>query len=468
MFKKEEKKLKDEIEIIDLDDNNEEQIEEQTQKKKVVKRKLKKGLLAQTIFCILSLFFIIGCFIYYGIRFYKYYHIFNPKDENGKAVSLISNHITSNATFVYEGDGLYLTNGNYIYKGINVDNYIKYSGFMWRIIKINEDKTIDIVLDESINNLKWNSTISNFNDTDISKYLNEVFLSNLNKDLLTNTIVCNDDINDINEISCNKTDSKKLVRLLNINEFLNSKSNEKSYISDGTNIWLSSKGSKKILTINSDNLSYADPTFAYYIKPVVTLKNTNQLLDGKGTKESPYIIEKETKDIFYGDHIKLGQDIWTVYDMDKDTLKLTLTNLYKEGLKTYRFDLNTNKYNPENKSSLAMYLNKDFYESLSYKDKLLETEWYIGEYNDSYMNIYTDIVKSKVGIPSIVDFKFDKEASNYYILNGAPEGKNYLYADGLIETKGTLSRGIKPCINIKKTKIKTGDGSVKTPYELED
>ena len=70
--------MKDEdIEILDLDDNidKEEKNGKKTSKKGKKtgkKRRLKKGLI-QTVFCLASLIFIIGCCIFYGSRLIKYY-----------------------------------------------------------------------------------------------------------------------------------------------------------------------------------------------------------------------------------------------------------------------------------------------------------------------------------------------------------------------------------------------------------
>lgn len=448
------------IEIIDIFD-------EIPKTKQIVKKKLKKGLVIQASFWFISLAFIIGCFIFYGIRFVKYYKLFNPKDENGKAVQLIGNHITSGATFVYEGEGLYLMNGNYIYKGKEVNNYVKYSNFIWRILKINEDKSIDIILDDSINNLKWNNKISSYSDSDINTYLNDYFLNMLNKDLLTNTTVCDDIINTTNEIKCSKPDTKNMVRLLNVDEFLNSKADDKTFITNGNSIWLSSRGDTKAWTINEESISYADVTNTYEVKPVVRLKSTNQVYSGKGTKDSPYVIEKETKEVKIGSHVKLGDDIWTVYDIKDKNLMLSLTTLYKNGTKTYRFDTKTNTYNPANDSSLAKYLNGEYYESLSYKEKLIDTTWYTGEYKDSYKDIMEKTVNAKVGLTSIIDLKLD-DATSYYLLNGLDNNKIYLYDNELIESKPTLSRGMKPSICIKNTKIISGDGTIDSPYVLED
>ena len=47
--------------------------------------------------------------------------------------------ILANTSLVYEGNGAYRINGNTIYKGENVDNYVSFSNMLWRIIKIKSD-----------------------------------------------------------------------------------------------------------------------------------------------------------------------------------------------------------------------------------------------------------------------------------------------------------------------------------------
>lgn len=467
-MKKSNKKV-EEVEVIDIfEELPKEKKTKKKNKGKPQKRKLKKVLLFQTIFCGISILFVIGCCIFYGSRLIKYYRIYNPKDENGKSIELLGNHILNNSSFVYEGEGIYLINGSNIYKGENVNNYIKYSNLLWRILRINEDKSLDIILEDSVNSLKWNNTITEYSKSDINMYLNDVFLKNINKDLITNTSVCKDIIDDVAKISCNEIDSSNYVRLLTIDEFLNSKIEDKTFISNDNNIWLSSRGSNNAWTINGTSLSYAEVNNAYNVKPVVTLKNSNQISSGTGSKEEPYIIKEESSEIKISDYIKLGEDIWTVYSIEEDTIRLSMSNAYKSGNTTYRFDLNSNKYNPDNKSSLAKYLNENFYNSLSYKDIIIESDWYIGEYNDSYKDIYSEKVTAKVGLSSIADLKFDTDVSNYYLLNGTKENKIYLFGNDLIESKVVLSRSIKPSICIKTKKVKSGTGILTDPYILEE
>lgn len=460
------KDIDEELEIIGEDDLikkvdniNIEEEKPLIKKKTVKKKKLKKKLLAQTIFCGVSVLFIVGCFVFYGIRFFKYYRLFNPKTSSGKSVSLLSNYVNKNSNIVYEGSGAYKVKGALIYKGDKVDNYLEYSGLTWRIIKINQDNTIDLVLDDEINELIWDSEIKDFKDSDVSSYLNNYFIKYLNKDMLSKTTVCEDIINDITKISCEKTYQENYVRLLDINEYLNSK-DESTYIGTGKNIWLENRGEESAWNINNDNVSYSPTDNGYLIKPVVTLKNTTPLISGKGTLEEPYVIEEKTDKVTVGKYVKIDNDLWNIYDIDDDKIYLSLVG----STNTYRFDVDSNIFNPEKEYSIGKYLNNEFYNSLSYKDLLLENEWNIGKYTKSYKDIESEKVKSKVGLLSITDLKFGDD-TNYYLLNGTENG-SIIYGEMLLESKTGLSRTIKPTISIKTRKL-SGEGTKEKPFTLE-
>ena len=73
----------------------------------------KNSFYIQLVFVIISAIFILGCCIFYGIRFVKYYKIFNPKTEEGEKVTLIGNAITEKAQIKTDGDGLYKIGSGY-------------------------------------------------------------------------------------------------------------------------------------------------------------------------------------------------------------------------------------------------------------------------------------------------------------------------------------------------------------------
>ena len=174
-------------------------------------------------------------------------------------------------------------------------------------------------------------------------------------------------------------------------------------------------------------------------------------------------IEKDNNDIQVGDYITLGEDKWVVYEISKKNIKLTTADLLD---KTYRFDLNSTVYNPETVNSIGYYLNNTYYNSLSYKDKLIESEWYVSNYKTSYKDVETDKVKAKVGLLNVSDLKLNSKLSDYFLLNGNDTGV-YLYGNELITSKVAIYRSIRPAIMIKKSKVASGNGSIDKPFILE-
>ena len=471
----------DDIEVLELEDvpvlriekyneidSVQNEVKEDSKKKKkkhnAKKATNKKVLAFQYIFCSISLIFIIGCFIFYGSRLFKYYRIYNPKPAGGAAVSLISNEITSKSEIVYEGSGLYISGGNYIYKGNVNNNYLKYNNLLWRIVKINKDDTIDIILDDYINVFNWDSNNNEYIKSNIYNYLNDYYLKRLNKNLLTSFSVCTDKFDKLSELACNNKSDNNYVGLLDVSNFLNSIVDGESYlVNDSEIFWLSNQGSEKIWHTNGVNVSMSEGHNFYEVRPMVTLKATTILYDGDGSKENPYTIE-EKNSIGIGSYVKLGEDLWVVYDMEDNIRMTAVNNLEKQ----YHFSYSEVAYNTSDEGSLAEYLNTTYLESLSYKNLIVESEWYNGAFNNSYEDITSEKVKAKVGILNLLDIKIDSNVNNYLLMTADKKGLVYTYGEVLKSGKSTIYRNVRPCISISKdVKIESGLGSVDNPYVLE-
>ena len=301
--------IKEEVKDSKNDKKKKEKKEKKSKEKKPKKEKVKKPvnkavLACQIIFCSLSVLFILGCMYYYGSRMIKYYKIYNPKTEDGEVIELLGNSIITNSSLVTSGEGLYRVSGQYIYKGENVDNYVLFGNNLWRITRVNSDGSLELV-SEYINALNWNKEITTYSDSDIRKYLNDVFLKTLDKDMLIETSYCTDIISDINSVTCKESNREDYVRLLGITEFLNSQVDGKTFINTTSdNIWLYNSSEEEVWHISGSNVSSSKSNNGYLIKAVVTIKNSVTLLKGKGTKEEPYIIEKN-KDVRVGYYVKL-------------------------------------------------------------------------------------------------------------------------------------------------------------------
>lgn len=471
--------MTEEVNLSEIREENKEKMQEdkkKTKEKKSKKEKIKKektkkekkkiskkSRIIQTCFSLVSLIFILGCFIFYGSRLIKYYKIYNPKNEKGQAVTLIASSLTDNVAYQTEGEGLYRINGSSVFKGENVNNYFKYSGFVWRIVSINADGTIELVLNDSINSLMFNDKKTDFTNSDINKYLNEKFIKVLDVEYLTKTSYCLDEAESLDKITCTNTNTDNYVRLLGVTEFVNAKADNKNYLIDDSSYWLYNTSNEKVWGTNSDNVSLFDSNELNNVKPVVRLKNSNVLLGGTGTVEDPYYVEKNKKELAVGKYVKLDNDKWFIYDADDKTISLSaVTNLSS----VYRFSNVKNVFDVEDTTSIAHYLNNGYLESLSYKDILNMQKLNIGEYQTSYKDVEKQTIEAKVGMYSIEDLKIN-DGSMYYLLTPAADGLVYYNSDSLIPSKITLSRSIKPTININKQKISSGEGTLEDPYVLE-
>ena len=462
----------DDIEILDIFNNKKEsdtktrvsRLEEKEKdtkgsnevKMKKKKRKL-KGTKFQLVFCLISAIFILGCIGFYGYRFIKYYRIYNPKVDSGDGSVLLAKDIVGKSEFAIDDeDGLFSSGGNYIYKGDVKNNYLKYNNMLWRIVRINADNSIDIILDDYITLLPWDSKVVPFTESEIYKYINNDFLDLLDKDMLNMTTFCTDKLSDLAKITCEGHNSDSYVKLLDVANYLNSVNKSKSYLTSADEIfWLADYSDEKIWHTNGINVSQSLSNSFYEIRPMVRLKSTTVYKDGDGTKEKPFIVGKEDK-LSVGSKVILGEDKWIVYD-NKDNIKLM-----REDVLPKQLDFDKEKVTYKD-SSLMKYLNETYLDSLSYKDMIIEDTWYIGEYKNSISDIKSDSVKAKVGIPNLLDYKFNSSVKAYFT-STTNEERIFVYENPLRPGKNTTYRSIRPCITISKesaNKLKYVDGVFK-------
>jgi len=85
----------------------------------------------------------------------------------------------------------------YYFRGNVINNYVRFAGMDWRIVKINEDKTVKLILDRTTENMvKMNENEStDFSSSSMSLYLDEWYNTKLKDydDSITSTNYCLDD-----------------------------------------------------------------------------------------------------------------------------------------------------------------------------------------------------------------------------------------------------------------------------------
>ena len=69
------------------------------------------------------------------------------KNNTINSIELALENIIANEKIVTSGYGLYAVNGNYVYRGELVNNYVKFGKTLWRIVKITSNNNIVLISD---------------------------------------------------------------------------------------------------------------------------------------------------------------------------------------------------------------------------------------------------------------------------------------------------------------------------------
>ena len=436
-----------------------------------------KKLNFQKVFCFISFLFILSCCIFYGTRFLKLF-IENRKEEISEKNSLAKVLKETNE----KNENFKSVNGQTYFVGKEEKNYLLYSNILWRIVKLNDDNSITVISDNAITSLAFGKAES-FLDSQIFNWLNKtdkeysgILEKSLNKDYLQKTVACTSKTDELTNNPCKEEFKDNYFTLLSIADYLNVGSKD-SYLSNQEYFYLSNMTSdnKTWYIDDTGNGKIGTGNDVIGIRPVLTIKANVDYVDGDGTKDKPYTIEKENN--IFGSYVKLGDDIWRVYENNDGILKLMLNDYLKVNGNnlTYRYSNNSSYHNDTASGSIAYYLNNDFLNKLSYKDKIKERKWSNGYYNSTtdfdYTNSLKTEVDTKVALMSIGNIFLNPELHNYFTMTGSKEKSNMVYI--VAEDKKYYPRqigssvNVVPTISIEKSLLTKGNGTKNSPFEME-
>ena len=436
-----------------------------------------KKLSFQKIFCFLSILFIISCCVFYGTRFIKLY-LENRKTEIKEKNSLIK-VLKENNT---ENEYFKSVNGINYFTGKTDTNYLLYHEILWRIIKVNDDNSLTAISNNALTYLAFSKT-ENYADSEIYKWLNSsdeeysgILEKALNKDYLQKTTTCTSKLDELSNTPCKDTNNDNYLSLLSIVDYLNIGSKD-SYLVNGENFYLSNQNTEnKVWYIDDEgNGKLGTGNDILGIRPVITIKANIDYVDGSGTIENPYTIEKE-KNLF-GSYVKLNNDIWRIYQVNENDVRLMLNDYLKVNNNplTYKYSTNNSYHNDTVSGSIAYYLNHTYLNSLPYKDKIKETKWSNGYYNSNtnydYTNALKDKIDTKVALMSIGDIYLNPELNNYFTMTGNNTKGSMVYTvtkdKKLYAKQVSSSTYIVPTISLEKNLLTKGTGSKNSPFEME-
>lgn len=432
----------------------------------------------ELMFNITSLLAVIAVGIYFGSRSFYYYSKQNMRIK--EEAQTLNGVITTINKVTKEGDGLHQDTSGYYFKGNVTNNYVKFANRLFRIIRINNDKTVKLVSEDLVATFMWgenssykNSNLEEFLVNKTNQYGTSYFdtIPNPSK-FLVKTAYSEDTLQN-SKVSSTKKTSKSYITTLGIKDYSNA-NGKNSYLNISKAFWLLGfDKDKSNLYIDTDGSIQSTETYeSYGLRAVMTLKKNLPISQGDGSKENPFVINQGSDINYVDSYVRLGQDIWKVSYDDSNVLKLYLNNNIANVLLPYS---STNSlFDFTDDENIAYILNTTYLASLPYNSLINDTYFFTGEVSSEtsfkLSGIYANYTAAKIGLLNIFDYYTGPSDNFFYLTTTSSVGSmGYVHHNtGLLEeSRVNELKSIVPVISINKNLIKSGLGTLDNPYVVE-
>ena len=443
----------------------------------------------------------------------KHYHgkiVVNGVNTQGDPVSdVVLGNVGENGSTYDDDIDTFIT-------GTDPNNYIWYSGKLWRAVSVNnEAKTTKLVTQWNISTITYSSGSTDFEGSYMEDWLNDTtvdgFLGNLRdyENFIVTDAVWDATLDATSLGSITRPNGEATVTdavgLLNMYEYQSSNNGgTNGYLNNGLIWWtLTPYSSSNVRNVsNRGNASNNTSTYAYGVRPSINLKSSVKIVDGDGTIDNPYRLNGDNdtnlsgtllSSRYSGEYIRFGNDENNLYRIvsheTKGLTKITSAEPLKSSgtFITSAFGSNTSF---SSSNTIGAFLNGDYltnYVDSSYSSMIEDnTTWYLGtvgsgtsyklaKYTDTNMSGYAKSTNAKVGLlrlGELMSGQFDRYGNNtdYWTLTPYSTSyvhrvSNYGYARG---NSSPTSRGVRPSINLKSNvQIVNGDGTLNSPFEIQ-
>lgn len=387
------------------------------------------------------------------------------------------------------------------FQGNVTNNYVYFSGFLWRIVAINEDGSIKLVTDEVVSTTKYGKSNGEFEKSFMYNWLNDYFYTKLsNFDLIREAEFCDTSTNNVDsdDLCENLIDSLYIkVGLLGLSEFNNSKDAEgNSYLKNGTKFSLTNSyhdDKNLVYVVGTDgNIVKENINNLHYVRPVINIDASTIITAGSGTSSSPFILNKnidsvvasdertiKTINITAGEYISFDNKIYRVIEKDKKELRMILDNFLSD---TYNYS-SGGYARLVNDNYIGKELNTSIFNSYSANAKkfMIRTYIYQGDYLTSSDNIYyknssmsnTNMVTGmNVSLPRVSEILSapikGNDSKSFWTMSMS--SASYVYKINNTSTESIFTNNkyyVRPVITVDAGLIvSSGNGTKASPYVL--
>ena len=395
--------------------------------------------------------------------------------------------------------------------GTNPNNYIWYSGKLWRAVSIDpSDNSVKLVTQWNISVLPYNADNNTaFQGSYMEQWLNDTsvdgFLGNLREPdkFIKKDSVWNATSTTETTKPAKTTMVTDAVGLLNIYEYTIASSST-GYLNNGLSWWtLTPYSTSRVRRVNGyGGVSSSSPTNSYGSRPSINLKSAVKIIDGDGTVNNPYRLQGDNDNPtgtllstrYSGEYISFGtgeNNLYRIVSHENGTgTKITSAIPLKDSdnYKELAFGDNVT-FSKDN--TIGTFLNGDYLTSGTYLSNdqvnMIEdnTTWYLGtvsgtnyklaKYQDTTSgSLTTATTTAKVGLLRLGELmagQFDKYVNNTDYWTLTPYSTSYVRIVGNTGDLGSSSpprsNGSRPSMNLKSTvKIVSGTGTKSDPFVI--
>ena len=362
-------------------------------------------------------------------------------------------------------------NNNYIV-GENPNNYVWYSGKLWRAVLIgNDNKQTMLITDDIISVIPFDKEKNGLLDSYVDSWLNNYFLNNLYE---SKRYVSND-------IAWDGYNYKK-VGLISKEDFEATKdSNDKTFLDiENYRYWILDKkleSANKQYAVDLGKVEYYSTSTAIGVRPAISIYAGIKVIEGEGTKENPYQLEgnaiqninnEHLNTRTSGEYVKINDILYRIVNIVDNKTKLvsvdaiTIDDVTNKTMNNQNYTL----------SNIYTYLNGAWYESLSIKNKISLGDWCIASEEESLnLTECTNNKSFKIGLPKYGELfasDFAKTNNNFWTLT--PDNTNGIISiskSNIIGLETGKVAGVKPSFYLDSTTtINSGSGTETDPFVL--
>ncbi len=380
------------------------------------------------------------------------------------------------------------------YQGLNPNNYIMFSGMMFRIVDVDGDN-VRIIADKDVANVNYDG---------IEEWLKYYYehISKESKKLVVKNKYCSMTLQDESKTTeCNNYTKKREVYIPSIVDANKAETEDGNYLRPRTMTWIAEikSNTEAYLTRNVFynelyGRSYVafDKKYNFGVRPILTIKGDTLIKKGNGTETNPYLLgdfefgqaDEKINERFSGEYIKISNSLWRIVEKQDDgTTKVISDTVLYHGtdylMASYGVDLKSNIYGTKEKENIGYQINNKSSEYIDTKYFVNhEVEIPVYKTDAKYKKeIKTEKIKAKIVAPNMYEMfsatSFANTMRSYWLINSSQKAElKYGVSDtGIVmygESSPYVSYGVRPAGYLHKDSIiVSGKGTKENPYIID-